>query len=432
HVRDAITKTGEVSLDLVYRWDDDTTITVEDFLTAVMGKSKYWRSVEITVRETPSTYPGLQSMPCPALETLKMWCIDQSSPLTEPFNLFGGMPAPSTLKELTLCRVPVQLESLELVELEALTLINLGPHSMEVLTRILRTSPRLVTLVLEDVVGLRAPSTGHTPAIHLQHLHTLKLRLPVPTTRFLLSTLHADKLDQLTVIPNFSSIPPSMLFTPSLTHWVPVLQRIAREADRIEIAFDWFGICSLKFGKLYYIFNVEVFDTTQCVREILDWHLENLGEAVAALPAWLLYQDVCPSFGDLRHFSQLPNVTELSIAHTPLAEQVPSKLFKALGSPTRSKPPQWLLPSLMILHYDLTNGSKRSLLAMLKGRYGPRGSRDPSLDQLPPPPSLREIRFYGGIGKTWALPKDEAFLREVQLLSKGAHIFWMDEQHVFD
>ncbi|KIO19424.1 hypothetical protein M407DRAFT_223048 [Tulasnella calospora MUT 4182] len=433
HVRHAVAKTGEVPLELVYRSNEDhPAITVEDFLTAVMEKSKHWRSVEITSLDSPSAYPGLQSMSCPALEKLTLCCILQSAPFHEPFTLFSGMPSPSRLKELTLCKVPVKLESLELVELEALTLINIGPQSMEEITRILRTSPRLATLVLEDVVGLRPPNTGDTPAIHLQHLDTLRLRLQVPITRFLLSTLHATKLDRLTLTANFSSIPPSMLFTPSITHWVPVLQRMVRKAEKVEIEFDWSSICALKFGKLYYIFHVEVFDATQCAREIMDWHLANLGETVAALPACLSYQDVCPSFGDLKPFSQLPDVTELGVAHTPVAEQVPSKFFKALGSPTRTKPPQWLLPNLRTLHYDLTSGSNKFLLAMLKRRYGPRGSREPSLDQLPAPRSLREIRFFGGIGRTWAPEKDEAFLQQVKLLSMGTQIFWKDELHIFD
>ncbi|KAG8922035.1 hypothetical protein FRC01_014565 [Tulasnella sp. 417] len=349
YIRNAITKTGEVPLDLVY-WYDDTTITVEDFLNAVLEKSEYWRSVEITFWETPSTYPGLQSMPCRALQVLKLWHAFQSSAILEPFNLFGGMSAPPTLKELTLCDVPVRLESLEVVELEALTLVNLGPQSMEEIIRILKTSPKLVTLVLEEVVGLQPPQTGTTPAIQLQHLDTLKLRLPVSTTEFLLSTLHSKKVDQLTVNPEYSSFLPSMLFTPSVTHWVSVLRRMVQKAGRIEIGFEWYNFCSLKFGELNYILQMEFVDRTQCVREILDWHLANLGEAVTSLPARLSYQNVCPRFGDIRLFSQLPEVTELSIGHNSKSEHVPSKLFKALGSPTRSKPPQWLLPNLLILH----------------------------------------------------------------------------------
>ncbi|KIO18674.1 hypothetical protein M407DRAFT_31685 [Tulasnella calospora MUT 4182] len=117
HVRHAVAKTGEVPLELVYRSnEDDTAITVEDFLNAVIEKSEHWRSVEITSLDNPSAYPGLRSMPCPALEKLELWCILQSAPFQEPFTLFSGMPAPSNLKELTLCKVPVQLESLELVE----------------------------------------------------------------------------------------------------------------------------------------------------------------------------------------------------------------------------------------------------------------------------------------------------------------------------
>ncbi|KAG8918916.1 hypothetical protein FRC01_001584 [Tulasnella sp. 417] len=432
YIRDAITKTGEVSLDLVYRWYGDTTMTVEDFLTAVMDKSKYWRSVDIAFWRTPSTYPGLQSMPCRTLEALELWHALESSNLPEAFSLFGGMSAPPTLKKLTLGRVPVRLESLELVELEALTLVSLGPQSMLEIIRILKTSPRLVTLVLEDIVGLQPPQTGAAPAIQLQHLETLKLQLPVSTTEFLLSTLYTEKVDRLTVDPECSSFLPSMLFTPSVTHWVPVLRRMVQKAGRIEIGFEDSDLCFLKLGKLDYLFQMEFVDRTQFGRDILDWHLANLGEAVAHLPARLSYHNVCPHFGDIRLFSQLPEVTELSISHIWRSEQVPSKLFKALGSPTRSKPPEWLLPNLLILHYDLNNGCHKSLLAMLKRRYGSRGNAEPSLDELAPPPSLREIRFYGGTGKTWAPTKDEALLREVQLLSKGAQIYWVDELHVLD
>ncbi|KAG9045311.1 hypothetical protein FS837_006521 [Tulasnella sp. UAMH 9824] len=420
HVQTAVMKTGEMPLELVYRsTEDDTPITVEDFLNAVTEKSIYWRSVEILSRESPAAYPGLQSSSCPALEKLTLWCIRQTAPLPQPIIMFNGL-------------VSVRLESLELVALKALTLINLGPQSMEEIIRILQTSPDLLTLVLEDVVGLRPPNTGDIPAIHLQHLETLKLRLPVPIMRFLLSTLHGSKLDRLTLTANFSSLPPSMLFTPSITHWVPVFQRMAGKANRIEIEFDWSNLCSVKFGKLYYIFHVEVFDTSQCAREILDWHLTNLGEVVAALPAYLSYQDVCPSFGDLRLFNQLPNVTELSIADTALAEKVPSKLFNALGSAGGTKLPQWLFPHLGVIHYNLTSRSNRYLLSMLRSRYGPRGSREPSVHELPSPPPLRELRFFAGVGNIWAPQKNVAFLQEVQLLSKGAKIFWMDELQVFD
>ncbi|KAG8919211.1 hypothetical protein FRC00_011617, partial [Tulasnella sp. 408] len=258
HVRTAVGKTGEMPIELAYRAHNDyATVAVYYFLTAAMEKSQYWKSVEILSRHSPAAYPGLQSMPCPALEKLTLWCIPQTAPLPKPFKLLNGMPAPTSLKALNLCRVSVQLESLELGRLETLSLINLGPQSMEEIIRILRTSPRLLTLVLEDLVGLRSPDTDDTPPIHLQHLETLKLRLPVPITRFLLSTLHGSKLDQLTLTANFSSIPPSMLFTPSIAHWVPVFQRMVGNANRIEIGFDWSNLCSVKFGKLYYIFHVE-------------------------------------------------------------------------------------------------------------------------------------------------------------------------------
>ncbi|KAG8922036.1 hypothetical protein FRC01_014566 [Tulasnella sp. 417] len=430
HVRDAITKTGEVPLDLACLWDDETTnITVEDFLTAVMEKSEYWRSVEITVPERPLAYPGLQSMPCPALETLKLWCIDPLPPSTAPFTLFGGMPAPSALKALTLCEVPVRLESLEPLELEALTLFNPGLQSMEEIVRILKTSPRLVTLVLEDVVDLQPPITSETPLIQLQQLDTLRLRLPVCSTEFLLSTLHAEKLDRLIVRPQYSSFLPSMLFAPNITHWVPVLRRMVQKAARTEIGFEWSNTCFLKFGKLDYRLTMEFVDRTQCVREILDWHLANLGEAVATLPARLSYHNVSQDFGDIELFSILPEVTELSIIEHSMAELVP--VCEALRRPTQSKPPQWLLPNLYILHCDLAKESYTSLLAMLRGRYGSRGSREPSLDQLPPPPSLREIRFFKGTVRTLPPPKDDGFLRELQLLSKGAQIYWMGELQAF-
>lgn len=432
HIQNAVTKTGEVPLDLVYRSSgDDTTISVEAFLAAVKEKSGCWRSVELVFRHGPSAYPVLQSMPCPALEKLCLWCIFQTAPLPEPFGLFGGMTAPSKLKKLTLCKVPVLLEPLKLADLESLALMKIGPQSMEEVVRILRASPNLVTLVLEDLVGLRPSNASNTPLV-LQHLDTLKLRLPVPITRFLLSTLQAVNLNRLTLIANFSSIPPSMLFTPGITHWIPVLQRMVAKADKAEIEFDWSNLCSLKFGTLSYLFQAEVFDTPGCTREILDWHIANLGEVVTALPACLSYRDVCPSYGDLRVFSQLPNVTELGIAHTPSAEQVPSKLFKALGSARRTKPPQWLLPHLEVIHYNLTKSSAKYLVTMLKGRYGSRDSLDQSGDQLPRPQPLRELRFFGGIGKPWAPPKDVAFLREVHLFSGGAKIFWEDELQAFE
>ncbi|KAG8932003.1 hypothetical protein FRC00_000434 [Tulasnella sp. 408] len=248
HVHNAVTKTGESLIDLILDCDD--SLSADEFLAEVSGKVSRWRSVELSFKILPTSFGGLQTSACHSLEkvTLKM---EDLLPSTLPLALFDRGPSPAGLKDLYLSNIPVDLAPMQLSNLSSLVLIDVHYIGMDDVLLVLRSSPALVTLELEEVAiaSLNIPDGGVELPILLESLTTCQFQLSIPLIRFLLSVIHSPSLKYLQVYYWIEdSFPEPSIFSPPISGFEPTLKRLLSTAKHIEVQFEYPAGSSITFG----------------------------------------------------------------------------------------------------------------------------------------------------------------------------------------
>lgn len=250
HARNAITKTGELPIDLIL--DRDDSVSVDEFLAEVSGKVSRWRSVELSFRILPTSFGGLQTSACHSLEKLTLQ-MEDLLPSTLPLALFDRGPSPAVLKDLYLSSIPVDLAVMQLSNLSSLVLIDVHYIRMDDVLLVLRSSPALVTLQLEEIAiaSLDIPDGGVGLPILLESLTACQFQLSIPLIRFLLSAIHSPSLEYLQLYYWIeSSFPNSSIFSPPISGFEPTLKRLLSTAEHIEVQFKHLANSSITFGGL--------------------------------------------------------------------------------------------------------------------------------------------------------------------------------------
>lgn len=142
--------------------------------------------VEVVVaifKRKDSSFGTLETSPAPALEKIHLVyraCMDRKR---GPFELFGGLRAPLTLKDFRVSGVPIALHPLRLAQLRRFNLGSHEPVTSVVVMKVLRESPELEELERTSFDGGNdpAPDEGH---IQLPFLHRIYMfAVPRPLTQ---------------------------------------------------------------------------------------------------------------------------------------------------------------------------------------------------------------------------------------------------------
>ncbi|KAG8950776.1 hypothetical protein FRC04_007196 [Tulasnella sp. 424] len=424
HVRNAIAYTGESPIDLIPSSGDP--VSLDDFFMAVGGKIAYWRSVDLDFDVPPASYGGLQTSACRSLENLRMSWVSEGLPQATPLCLFDGGPAPATLKELSLFRIPVDLGAMQLSNLSKLELKDVPHLVTEDILLVLDNSPMLVTLGLQELGGLRvSDSIGGAP-IHLGSLTTCTLDLPIPVIRFLLSTMHTPSLRRADLSCRLDgSIPASSLFSPSIAAFTPTLRRLVSPAKYVEIEFAFSGLCSIVFGGLEISLDTSGIDEYRSLRDVLDSLMSYTRANGAGLKAHLRLDAVEPDLENLQLFNCQPMVEELTVSVAFWSDLAPTKAVEALGTRIHNSPNSWLFPELEVIKYDLGDDFYDLLKTALEERYCEVPTAEaPSAATHQYPLSLKEIHFHWENSRGLRREGKEDLLKEVRRLAGNPKIFW--------
>ncbi|KAG8905660.1 hypothetical protein FRC01_008275, partial [Tulasnella sp. 417] len=430
--RHAITKTGESPIDLVLRLYD--SVTVEEFLEVVGPKASHWRSVELAFEALPTSFGGLQTSACHSLEKLNLtWDDEDSRPPTSPLTLFDGAGAPTTLKNVFLYGIPVDLAPMRLSNLLSLELIDVPSVMMGDILLVLQNSPMLLTLRLEELGSLHVPDGSAGLPILLESLAQCTFHLSVPLTRFLLSAIKTPSLHQLELTCKLDgSIPTSPLFASPPTSFTPTLQRLLSQATHIEIRFGDGDIASISFGGLLLSLDSPGPGGFQYLRDVLDSLMRHMGDRGKDLKVHLILDAVDPTIEQLQIFNRSPMVERLTIYERFWADSIPTNVITALGIPIAA-PHAWLFPDLEVIHWNVNIGYVGGLEKALGVRYfQTEATHEACANERQHPRLLKEIRFLSKHLKIMA-PKDwEEILRRVHGLSRGAKVFFRDSLLDFD
>lgn len=414
-------------------------VSREAFFQAVRGRRSQWKSLLVlgVYDDWPQciSLAGLESTAPPQLERLHLIHFPPEGPSGDPITIFGGVPAPASLKDVQLERVPIAVAPLRLSGLTTLVLAN-PPHvPLREIIRVLNESPALQTLHLSwgdySVSQDREPAHTSVPEgqnIHLTCLRSLILKnIPISILRPLLAILripnteaiHLTSLDQKSPIPE--------LFTADLNHLLPILLRITSAVDRVHISFYKNHSFSVVMGRFQVYWKTQL----EHVPVFFEWIFPHMEAHLKELPTTIYLHKCAHRPSQMEWFSSNLNVTELELYSDALTGPDSNELLPFLSRPVTMGSQQcsskWLFPELEVIrcHFALPQDMTR-FANMVQERYS---VADEDTMGVTPKPFRKIWLAYGGPAMfVNNLPIDKEALKTIQMESKDADIYWAGEE----
>ncbi|KAG8933133.1 hypothetical protein FRC00_013553 [Tulasnella sp. 408] len=366
HVHNAVKRTGESLIDLILDCDD--SLSADEFLAEVSGKVSRWGSVELSFKILPTSFGGLQTSACHSLEklTLKM---EDLLPSTLPLALFDRGPSPAVLKDLYLSNIPVDLAPMQLSNLSSLVLIDVHYIGMDDVLHVLRSSPALVTLQLEEIAiaSLNIPDRAAELPILLESLKACQFQLSIP------------------LIP----------------------------------------MSSLAFGGLEIIIGSPGLRGYRYLRVILDSLMDYSGEEGRVLKAHLHLDGTDPTIEELQLFSGCSIVEQLTVSEkgSRLLRLFPMTAIEALGTRVRAGSQECLFPDLEVLEWSVSLDILYKLETAFNTRYlAVQPTQQAYADEHQHPRSLRELRFFPDNRIKLGSVDMEGLRWRLRILARGAKV----------
>ncbi|KAG8914004.1 hypothetical protein FRC01_004269, partial [Tulasnella sp. 417] len=293
-MRRALEKSKSSTINLDFHVYNGVHIDFESFMAEAGPHIARWRLVKVVIR-TPKSWESalgrFTTAQAPSLESLELRArIAGHLRSQNVISLFNGAPAPSTLKYLTLSRIPVAVEPLGLAGLVSLDLTEIPNISTSELLEILRNSPRLENLALDDNPGLIGIGSqlSAVPPIALPKLTVLGLELIDPEgTNCILSKIRIPSRHRVDIIDiDIRGVSVTdVLFTPAIAHILHtnIPAPDPRFSD-INIEVTGSHGCTIKVRGIELSLLVDGEDQ---IEGILSWLVEGLGSEAAACPVRL-------------------------------------------------------------------------------------------------------------------------------------------------
>ncbi|KAG8950002.1 hypothetical protein FRC04_008081 [Tulasnella sp. 424] len=416
YVRRALEKSKDAPIDIRYPRHESLGMTLEALLVEAGPHIARWRSLSALQPLEPvswkSAFTALTTTPAPILKTLKLKLSDQSrSTSQDTIILFGGAPASPSLENLYLNQIPVAIGPLRLSGLMSLNLKRVVTISTLELFEILRASPGLETLRLEENTGLAAVESRPSAVepIELPKLRSLTVQLiDHGAANCLHSTIRIPNRRHIFFHDNIRSINVrSVLFTPSISHLLHVQPTAIPALDpgpwNIKVVVEY-NDCRIEFRGVNLSLNVTGEDQIQ---DILGWLAEGLGSEAPGCPVHLIHGW---SIMDIARLAAVP--APLVVRHLSVTESPMGLLSRQLES-TFSGGPLAKLESLSVVFY--TEESQRCLIALLQSGYGTPSSASRTETRFPT--SLRSVELRGQ-------PITEGLVDEIKGILGEVNVFW--------
>lgn len=401
-MRQALEKSKASTINLYYPEHSESHMDVESFITEAGPHIARWRSLTILARRSPLFWQHalepLTTEQAPTLESLELKLVGGNHWVYETtVTLFGGAPAPSTLKHLTLTRLPVGVETLTLSGLISLDLARVANISTSQLLKILRNSPCLETLSLVHLAGIGAQASA-IQLIDLPKLNSLTLEwIDHGGANCILSTIRVPNRRDVHICTKVGERNAwSTLFTPTIAH---ILHTSTPNLDPrfsdVIVEVEGRDMCTIRFRGVELALDVGGEDQ---IHGILTWLAEGLESSEAA---------ECP--------------VRLMVNWTDI-DPVRAFLHSSDGTAVQSHEPAssgWLLAQMesLTVIFD-TVGSEREFISALRSWWGALVSGNKIASKCPA--SLRSVELRGP-------PKVEGLVEEIMEILGKVNVFWADE-----
>ncbi|KAG8909121.1 hypothetical protein FRC01_007118, partial [Tulasnella sp. 417] len=413
-------------IDLTY-WGG---MSLKEFLDEAGPHIARWRSLTATVnRDKEWEWAPLTKLQPPRLENLFL-TMNQSGPwVALPENaitLFGGAPAPSTLKGLALDWFPLAVEPLRPSGLVLLSLRQVATISTLQLLEILRRSPGLEMLRLESNPKLEAigPQASNIQPIELPKLVSLGFQhMKDDGTYCILSNIRIpNPRRSLRIAEPIRGVSPGPSFlTPAIAHLLHTAPIPPTDLPFSVINVEIFlaDTCIIKFRGMELHVHVDGEDQVQ---DIFSWLVNGLGSEAAECPVDLILID-----SDMDPIRIIAAMGPLIIKHLAVADAfvhgwvrpMREDLYRAMARSPDPTSPGWLLPRLESLSVTfLAVESQEPLISMLRDRY--QGASLQGETESTRPMSLRSVELRG-------TPRTEGLAEEIKGILGEANVGWVNE-----
>ncbi|KAG8923991.1 hypothetical protein FRC01_012078 [Tulasnella sp. 417] len=385
-------------------------MTLEALLAQAGPHMARCRSLEAVMWRTPPWERAsgpLTTAQAPCLETLSLRLFYAEHPIPQnTITLFGGAPAPSTLRHLRLDGIPLEVEPLSLSGLVSLNLESIKAISTLQLLDILRGSPLLEDLALRKNPGLVAigPQASTMPPIELPNLVSLSFEwLDHGGTNSIIRNIRVPNHHRLSIdgaTDGASCL--TTLLTPDITH---ILHTTIPTADLsssvIRVEIDEGNEFIIGFRGIELSLLVDDGDRLQ---QVLGWLVDGLGPEAAECPVHFMLDR---SEMDPVHLTVVPH--PLVVKHLSISDMCygyVEALYDEMIQPPDPASPGWLFAQMESLSVGLNrNESMLQLIVMLAIRYqgataeGETGPRCPM--------NLRSVELRGQL-------KTEGLVEEIR------------------
>lgn len=399
----------------------------EEFFEAVGLQSKRWRSIRLTGFETAAVMETLQ-LPCPALESLHVRCIVDSSTIPRPLDIAYG----TNLRHLHLdhvglrwdVRLPSSLRSLHLCRLGRWNTPTVPPTVTQILT-MLGSSPDLERLSLQYITtstseALPTDDDRRGAKVALPRLQSVELRaLPFAMACALLTRMEAEHVMHLTWIQTGER--DTQLVLPANPIPVVAAALLGAQADSVvEIEVK------LTLHNYYHACIATEPEEEGSLRTFrIEW--EALGAATLIDLLGLLPLDRLSSPVNLAVaqscrldpllFHGIPTLRRLTLAYVANVDEILETLSHPLNGGR-----DWHCAELRHLVIKSTAVGPQALIAFLEARYRNGGQGDSQVAHPGEPSGIRYPRLLETLIFPVAWPTASLFMRAREILGLQCRI----------
>ncbi|KAG8982820.1 hypothetical protein FRB90_006528, partial [Tulasnella sp. 427] len=363
-IRIALKKAQGTPLDLVYT-HPTKGLPLQDFFREVESRIDQWDSLVVEAKRPEGRCTPIETLAPPRLRKLYLSKIDEWRASTTKMQLFGGRPAPPSLKDVSFTYINPVLPNLCLAGLTSLELYDVSGLSETDFIATLQSSPLLARILLVSMSFQTSGAVGQRRAVDpvrlgaLVTLSTIRIRLEA--LNFIFSCIDAPSLRtfEVHIEVNYEQTSLTESFASDTKRLLAPLKPAISSSKEIKVSF-WaeydvtisVGGFELGVGYQSGYPSRPIFDHFQ---ESVDWLKSHVGCDLRDRSVHLELQNAYPDPKILQWFTSRVTVHKLTLLGTTfLAYRPAADALQALLSDHTSPSSTLPLPCLEVVTLEIT------------------------------------------------------------------------------
>ncbi|KAG8983441.1 hypothetical protein FRB90_006025 [Tulasnella sp. 427] len=436
----ALKQAQSTPLDLLYiQWTNG--LRLQDFFREVESRIDQWNSLVVEAEKLEGLCTPIETLVPPQLQKLHLSRCDERRGLNIKMQLFGGRPAPPSLKDVSFSYVDPIFPSLCLAGVTSFELYDVHGPSEADFVDLLQSSPTLTRIRLVSTSFQPSGEGGRALSvepIRLVALVTLSVKaIRFEALHFILSCIDGPALQTLEILSDMNNGQTSFteLFDVDTQHLLTPLKSSISTSKESKVSF-WarsevrLSVGGFEIGVGYqWTRNSYLKSIFDCFEESVDWLKSHVDCDIRDRPVHLELQNTYPTLENLQWFTSYITVYELTVLGTTFVADCPAvDVLQVLSSSDTSSTPTLPLPNLEVISLEIVEYA--DLRRVAQYIQGVADQRRRSAQKVPAVGRLRELRLsafhnnlYSGVVDV-PVAQDNELLRNIKEAAGGLQIYW--------